>query len=272
MKERSISYPALVSRITLCYFLSLAGLIILTIQSGYPLYLEEETQNPIYTTWLKLLLFFYYGAPFIIAFSFGILFRPFLQNFRNLYITILTIQGLYSFFMYITRDQYSEKRQSGIQQARLSRWRILSFEHQPMDFQNDGKVDQIDFLTRLEFFDFPEGEYQVFLILRQKTKENPRIRIGNFRFIVPQKEERIHNIRFQVYTDKVLGVLPLKDFEVDLGVEEILGIDEVGKRILSLARWAPYFRSGDWQGRDRHIKEEIVELDLIPKVYSFSIN
>jgi hypothetical protein len=238
----------LTARITVVYYLALLGLVWLTIASDAPLAGGEGP--PASRLWLKIIVFYFYVLPPVLAVILGIIFRPFWPNFRNFLVTVFVIHGLYSFGISVIRHQYLMQRLAEFDAGPSSEIQLKSLRHELTDKYGDGVLNQLDIFAEIDLSQLQPGRYSLKAAL---VKGNAPVAHGDlaapafdvaagasgnlsfhfvsdFAAVNPSYQEMVLNVDFQL----------MKEFTADHQWE----------RILAFSRWAPFFRETGWDGSD----------------------
>ena len=247
------------------YWATVIGFILLIANKSLPFYQSGQTGRP--TVYLLTLWVLFYVVPVGLAFFFGLLFRPFWKNFRNVLFPIFYIAVLFSFIVAMLRNYYAEELLQQTRQARLARIEIESFRHTLSDEDYDGIAEAAEFKTRYHMPDFPVGQYRLMArVSRDKSKPEMK-KIGSFEFPVTKKTRHnfVGNFKFvsDAHTTQV--------YDVHLELHWLWLFDHPAKTVLNLTRWAPFFRTTDWEGRDSFIEGEFIVLDSAPFIDSVTL-
>lgn len=267
---RSSSYVLLIFRVLVVYVFALVMLVVLTAHFNIPLYAGSgEDRFP--SAWLWLLMFSYYAMPVILAALFAWNFRPFWRNFRNLLVTILVVQLVYSLFAFAVRYQYLEKWKQGIHESRISRLDVNWFKHRFFDTDKDGLIDLVKFESRVDSRYLPPGEYFLRAAVAQKEKELSGGDLGVFRFRVRPEAREFAYPKYQFDPQPLMPHYESGPFDVNVRLLKVVIRDREAERVLTLTRWAPFVRYTTWDGRDPQISENVIPVEKKERVDSFYI-
>ena len=262
------SRSRLMKQVIFLYFLTLLGLIFVTIKFGIPL--EQgggDVASP--APWLSIIKTYYYVIPVVLAFVFGLFFRPFWRNFRNLLVTIFLIHLFFSLVIYATRYGYLQKQHVDIARSKIAELKILDLKKVFIDENKDGVLDQIKVTISVDYNGFLEGHYALSALLTQGGQEFPQNSLGMTLFEVGEGPLKLAQIIFKSDPQVFKSLWGQGDFDIDLILQKKVFMDSKGKMILSVARWAPFFRYTSWGGADPKIHSDIVELNRFEGVDTF---
>lgn len=221
--------------------------------------------------WLSLVRFIYYVLPVFLAVIFGLVIRPFWPNFRNLLIGIIVLQLLYGFFASLYRLGYLQLYGNEIHQSRKARVRLMSTQHELADKNHDGQIDYLFLSGRLDIEDLPAGDYQIYATISQKGQSFPDGLMGVSPVKITKPETKPIKVNFQKDPRVFEPYYNRGEFEFNIGVKKIVPLNMKAHKVLSITRWAPYFRTTSWDGYDPDINEEKLEIDYLAGVDRFAI-
>lgn len=211
------------------------------------------------TPWLWLLLFAFYGLPLILGLGVGSILEPLFVNFRNIYLTILVIQGAYSFVAYQMHSRYAENWERHKAKVENKAAYLKSLSHQFEDQDADGVIEAIVFNALLDFESYPEGDYRIKLSLSQGNNMLP----GNFNSTLIKLEKggaRLVAAQFKVDPRPYEGYFARGALDANLHVQRYFTLDKEGKRVLTICRFAPFYRATSFSGEDPILRDETLNL------------
>lgn len=258
------------SYILLIYFTTVLMFISTIVIRESPLCSPRDALLPPY--YLFAIHPLYYIFPIVLALIFGVLFPPFLKNFRDILFPIFYIAIIYSFTTYMFRSFYAEERSGEVMRGQYAKIEINNFSHAFSVNKKDGTVDTVDFTARFAMAGFPPGDYRLTVLLTDYAETPASIEIGTFNFPVNAEEGRIYVGHFKFVPPKQSSGPEKAEYDVGMILQRSLPVDEYGKKVLAFTRWSPFFRTTNWNGADPEIKDEIVTLDVLKYVDYFSLH
>ena len=223
----------LAGRIVMVYYLILVSLVVLTIQSGQPL---DFKRDGVPFSWVDVIKFTYYVLPLLLAVFYGIIFRPFWPRFRDLLVLILVIHGVYSIFVYSCRVAYFERLKNETFKLRLAEYSLYRVQHRMLDTTKDGLIDRVEFRAKLDAADFPPGNYIVYAKVTQRGQEFPDSLVGRFPFQIFPTKQKPFQISFAANPQLFESYYESGHFDLNLGLQRVVGVDEAGHWLLALSR------------------------------------
>ncbi|HQP11678.1 MAG TPA: hypothetical protein PK470_02840 [Candidatus Omnitrophota bacterium] len=258
----------LAGRIIIVYYLVLVSLVVLAIQSGQPLQVQRED---VPVSLLDVIKFTYYVLPVLLAVMYGAMFRPFWAKFRDLLVLVLVIHGAYSVFVYSCRVAYFERLRNETFKLRLAQYSLYGVQHRMLDTTKDGLIDRVEFRAKLDAAEFPPGQYIVYAKVTQRGKEFSDSVIGRFPFRIFPTNQKPFIIQFASNPQLFESYYESGYFDLNFGLQRVVGVDESGYWLLALSRWSPFIRFTNWNGEDPAVQNAVLDLDYREKVDSFYI-
>jgi hypothetical protein len=268
LEEVKRSRAPLMVRVIAIYFSTLLVFIFLVIEFSVPLY--EANGQP--TAWLGGIFFLYYFLPISVAVLFGLAFRPFWANFRNTLTAVLLIQAVYSLIVYAVRYTHVQTLEEGIHEIRQAQVNLRRFDHRTLDQNQNGLIDGVEFSIEFESGDLPSGEYEAHAFLSQDGQALPDGKISSHGFRVAPKIKKVVSGKFDFDPQPFKEYFKRGEVVVNLAFDRIVTLDEKTSRLLAFARWAPFFRSTFWDGRDTEIRPRIIEVETLSRVDVLSLD
>lgn len=258
----------LAGRIVIVYYLVLVSLVMLTLQSGQPLHFNRD-EVPV--AWLDVIKFAYYVLPVLLAVIYGIIFRPFWAKFRDLLVIILVIHGTYSVFVYSCRVLYFERLKNETFKLRLAEYSLYGVQHRMLDTTKDGLIDRVEFRAKLDAAEFPPGQYIVYAKITQRGQEFSDGIIGRFPFQIFPTQQKPFMIQFAVNPQLFESYYESGHFDLNLGLQRVVGVDDAGHWLLAMSRWSPFIRFTSWDGEDPAVQNAVLDLDYREKLDAFYV-
>lgn len=265
MKKRTFPTPrsrgGLIFKIVCVYYATVLGFIACVAYAGLP-----ERAGGLPADWQVVLAGLYYAAPLLIAFVFGILFRPFWKNFRDLLASIVLVHFLYSAALLGWRQVHLNHRQDVISESFLAVVKAEAFSHRLMDNDQDGLIDEAVVWGRLDIEDLPPGRYVNGIVLSQDGKDISGVvdRRG-FR----KKAEKKADVRFR-FDPREYGSFE-RPVTVDLHIFRLIEVDKEDERIMRFSQWMPFFQQTSWRGQDRDFYPDMVRIEILYGVDSVEL-
>jgi len=252
-------YPAtrsgLIFKIVCVYYLTLLGLVAC---AAHVVRSMKGGILPVH--WEAILVFFYYLAPILIAFIFGILFRPFWNNFRNLLMSIFLIHLLWSVSIAGWRQMRLNERYELAAESFLAAVDAEDFKHRFFDNDEDGLVDEIVLWGRLNIRELPPGRYIIRPVLSQSGNPISDGIVDRLGFRRTNKEKL--DVRFG-FDPRKYGRVFERPVDIDLYVYRLFEVTEEDNRLLRLSRWVPFLRRTSWQGQDRDFVLDLIRVETV---------
>jgi len=267
LKKTPRFYPrtrsALVFKIVCVYYATLLGFI------AYVVYTQRFWSGGIFpASWQTALVCLYYLAPLLIAFVFGLLFRPFWNHFRDLLMSIFLVHLLYSIGIYGWRQAYLNERQEVITQSSLAEIRAESFSHRLLDNDHDGRVDEVALWGRLNVRELPPGRYITGIVLSQGNELISDGLVAKSGFQKGDKGEV--DLKFS-FDPRRYGQRFEHPVRMDLYIYRVVEVSEEAEQITWFSRWTPFLRTTSWQGQDQDFYGDLVRIEIIYGVDSVKL-
>jgi len=270
MKKKLISFKGIFV-VTILYFLILAGLVIYSLVFNVKFY-GGIGWFRLPTHWFWFLTSYYYIIPFLCALISSLLFRPFWSYFWKTVLAIFLVHVLYSTIICSLRMNFLNAWNKNIEQSKKVQLKIHSFRHQMIDDDEDQLIDGIRFLSDIEASSFPQGKYVVSIQLIQQGKIISGGVIGNYTFKILKEKSYSDQMVVEFKTENYKDFLEKGKIDIRLELKKHLKINEYGKKIIALSRWAAFFRRAtSWEGYDSQIYNDIIDIHRNDYVHSFSL-
>ncbi len=250
----------LIARVVGVYFLTVSGVIGVILYNAIPLF--DQRSRP--SAFMLVVWFLYYVAPWILAVSFGVMFKPFWKSFRNIFFTILSIQLLYSFTVSMLRWDYRESFSNQFHWKKSDKIKIIKLTPLQFDRDGDGFIEEVKVTADFDFKKIRPGEYLLDGVIVPGASLSPYLIEGGGIFTINKTgEANIISKDFIVTPrkDKSDVSLALQNFQIKFILFRIVHVSERGKKILQYTRWSPFMRETDWDGADKQIYEDWLKLD-----------
>ncbi len=204
---------------------------------------------------IDLLRFFYFVLPFLLAFAFGFLFRPFGKHFRDVLVGIFILHFFYSAGIYLLQDQrlYQWKKEVRLQAGEFKIQNITT----RVSSEETARINiQID-TTKLQ-----NGEYRLYFILSQDSTGLSQGQVGHYDFTKSKSTT-------SVTTEIQFRTTPYKEYfekgtaYVDVGLAKESKVPASIKKVLFLGRWAAFFRPMAWTDPNWIAAQQMVDVEKI---------
>lgn len=257
-------------QIVLCYVVTWLGLVLLTLKFNLPLRKGDYFAFP--TNWQLFLLVFYYVLPFVLSLFFGLLFRPFWPNFRNLWISLLVLQGIYSLGCFAWREYCLGKWEAAVHQTKIASARVVSTETGVKE-SSDGQIAQGKVLVTVDMAEFPEGIYELACFLRNPKAATAQEyqRIGRAHWVLTKDALPNKTVQFTFNPKNFKSLFERGPVTVNALLNRLLIVDAFSQSALDWSRWSPFLRSVSWTGEDSEIYDQALEIEIFRDMATLTI-
>ncbi len=266
----------LIARLVVVYFVTIAAVAWGTVYYQLPLYKGDFLRWP--TPWLWTIWFLYYVLPFVLAIVYGLTFRPFWRGFRNLWVTIIVVQLLFSFGANAFRMDYLQKI------LRKARWshgddiKIKNFIFKYFDRNQDGLKEELRVRAVFDLTQLRPGEYLLDAsLINDEGKAGVEwlsLQGGETVKLAMREDKNVFQEEFVI--SPIQGVAPTYEeinFRIRLILSRIINVDEYGLRLFQFTRWSPFLRKTDWEGNDPEVYGDWIVLGRFtqPNVFTLRV-
>jgi hypothetical protein len=255
--------------ITLVYFVTLASLILVVHKMELTVPAKQTFILPL--QWTILLNFTYYVLPFLMAVMFGVMFRPFWRNVRNVIFLIFTIHFIYSVWIYINYYTLWVDWRKRIDYAEESHIQVNSVTHKFFDETSDGLVDRVALSGEFDVSNLSPGKYQMDTFVTQRGERLPNGRIDSYHFTVNLNSGKTFKRQFQMRTGQYKSSLDRGAIDVDITLRKEIHRGDLIHKIINLSRWSAFFRATTWDGQNKDFEEKNLLIHEMNAIDSFSL-
>ncbi|OGX31630.1 MAG: hypothetical protein A2787_03505 [Omnitrophica WOR_2 bacterium RIFCSPHIGHO2_01_FULL_48_9] len=247
-------------QVVFVYFLVIVFLIVCMLFGDMP--------APYPKTWTGLMDFVYYFLPYLLALWAGVMLRPFWPSFRNVFVGIIVVHLFYSFGIYMGHAYHWDRLEQQTRRYRSEKIKILTVDHQFLKNSQDDSAVQL--LVRLQFdsAELSSGDYRMTAELWQRGLAVPQAQFDFYDFRIGEKGGQVFqtvlSAELQNFNKDTAG----DPYDINLRIQRKILIDESIKNFLFWARWAAFFRTADWEGRDTELTDRWVETHVLRKIDS----
>ncbi|MDP2654380.1 MAG: hypothetical protein Q8Q08_10165 [Candidatus Omnitrophota bacterium] len=252
-------------RVGTVYFLTLMLAAVMTEKYAIPL---RYADNGTPTAWLQILLLFYYGVPVLMAALFGICFRPFFRNFRNLALLIFMIHLAYSFVVYLVRNDHAKKSEGDAALRASGRLRVAAVNHAARDGNKDGRIDDVEIFSELDLSDFAGGEYRIEAFLTQDSHPVSEKPFGTLRGRLGSGKVKRFPVRFSFDPQPLEAFFYRGPVDINFRLIKIRKPDDKMLQIITWSRWAAFLRPFAWGEEDSLGSPREIDLGTVRNVHS----
>lgn len=251
------------------YYLVLVGLVFCLVAADAQAVIRLTGVPQYSQDWQLLIYGVYYVFPVIFGVGFGLTFKPFWRNFRNVTVIIFILHFLYSGIVYVVRLNAEAQWQENIHLSGLGQLSARNFRSQFIDEPLDGFIDKIHVDMEADTSRLNPGAYSLTVHLFQAGQPLPDGKVDVYKFEVGEKGNSIIPLSFDLAAGPLNKYFTNGSIDIDLELKKTLMVPAYVSAIIFGARWAPFLKTVSWEGYDPVLKDQVLDIQKIKKVGSF---
>jgi len=260
----------LTALITLVYVLIAVGVVLIMLLFKAPL-LAGDSWLRWPSIWLWIVYGVYYALPVLLAVVYGAVMRPFWTRFRDLIVSILLVQLVYSVGIHVWREVYLHRRNEQAYQTKVAEPFVYEAKHGFVDQDKDGVIEKIKCRVKIDMDEYPDGAYTVNAHLSQVDRQLSRRVIGAGDAVLREGGGRDQTLIYQFDPRTHAPYFQAGPFFLGIEINRVFQEDREARWLTALGRWSPFFRSTRWDGTDGDIDYQLIPVADIDRIDSFSL-
>ncbi len=261
----------LIALITLAYTVIAAGVVLVIVLTGAPL-LDGDVWFRWPSIWLWIVYGIYYVLPVVLAVAYGLALRPpFWTRVRDLLVSILLVQLVYSVGVHLWRVAYLQRMDEAVYRTKRAEPFVYEAKHKLVDKDKDGEVEEIKCRVKIDLDEYPDGKYAVEAYISQADRPLSRRGIGSSELVLTEEGGRDPTLLYSFDPRTHAPYYRAGPFFLGVKINRMFVKDREGRVLTALARWSPYFRSTRWDGYDPRINRHLDPVAEVDRIDSFSL-